>query len=147
MDFYSPLQLGRIATPRVGKENGDGLQEDFPQEQGRRENQTVRGMPEVLHRGVGGRYQDLPPMHRESAPTVSSVDGGNGMIKIKYEGSRVHKPWVIAEGEMRQLFPNAPQVWETDRIIGTFNLQREAFDFLLYYHITGKTELPKEKGR
>ena len=50
----APLQSGLIATSRVRKEKEDGLQEDFPQEQGRREDQTVRRMPEVLHRGVGG---------------------------------------------------------------------------------------------
>jgi len=74
-----------------------------------------------------------------------SQDMGILMISIRYEGSRVHKPWVIAEGEYRQLWPNDKPRWETDRIIGTFNLQREATDFLLYYYITGKTELPKEK--
>jgi hypothetical protein len=67
------------------------------------------------------------------------------LIAIKYEGSRIHKPWVVAEGEYRPIGPNNCPRWETDRILGTFNFQREASDFLLYYHITGKTELPKEK--
>ncbi len=60
------------------------------------------------------------------------------MIQIRYEGSRIRKPWVIAEGEYRQLYPNDKPRWETDNIIATFNLQNEAANFLLYYHIKGK---------
>jgi hypothetical protein len=67
------------------------------------------------------------------------------MIAIRYEGSRVHKPWVVAEGEVRKLWPNAPPTWETDQILGTFQLQREAADFLLMYHIKGV--LPKVKKK
>lgn len=65
------------------------------------------------------------------------------MIALRYEGSRVHKPWVVAEGEMRKLFPNTNPVWETDRVLGTYNLQREAADALLYYHIKGR--MPEEQ--
>jgi len=65
------------------------------------------------------------------------------MIAIRYEGSRVHKPWVVAEGEMRQIWPNDKTTWETDRILGAFNLQREAAETLLFYHIYGK--MPEER--
>ena len=65
------------------------------------------------------------------------------MIAIRYEGSRVHKPWVVEEGEMRQIWPNDKPTWETDRILGTYNLQKEAAEALLFYHIYGK--MPEER--
>lgn len=66
------------------------------------------------------------------------------MIQIRYEGSRIRKPWVVAEGEFRQLWFDDRPRWETDKIHGTFNLRDEATQFLLYYHVKGKW--PKESG-
>jgi len=67
------------------------------------------------------------------------------MIDVRYEGSRINKPWVVVEGEVRQLWPNAKPTWETDKVLGAYNLQTEASAALLFYHIKGR--MPDEKGR
>ncbi len=66
------------------------------------------------------------------------------MIRVFCESSRIHKPWIVAEGEYRADSPSGKTRWETDKIIGAFNLQREALNYLLAYQAG---LLPKQKGR